>query len=182
MQIQNVPGHILVVFFFFSWGGKGRLLGGCESSSWELKHEHKVISKTWSEEKESLFQVAGRSCIMVQKEESMEGLKNKNSLRLIGAQSGGGVCRQPGGQQGHQETQAGAGVVVVFWQGGGLDAHGGWDLIVSWLLCGGETTEGMGAGWLPWHPSETPRWPSQAVAMGIKDWKRLRELLWWFSG
>ena len=54
---------------------------------------------------------------MVQKEESMEGLKNKNSLRLIGAQSGGGVCRQPGGQQGHQETQAGAGVVVVFWQG-----------------------------------------------------------------
>ena len=76
-------------------------------------------------EKESLFRVAGRSYIMVQKEESVEGLRNKNSLRLIGAQSGGGVCRQPGGQQGHQETQAGAGVVVVFWQGGGPDTHGG---------------------------------------------------------
>ena len=63
----------------------------------------------WSEEKESLFRVAGRSYIMVQKEESVEGLRNKNSLRLIGAQSGGGVCRQPGVSRATRRLRPGQG-------------------------------------------------------------------------
>ena len=49
------------------------------------------------------------SCVMVPKEESMEDLRNKNTVRLIGAQSRGGGCGQPGAQRGRRETQAGEG-------------------------------------------------------------------------
>ena len=105
---------------------------------------------------------------MVQKEESVEGLRNKNILRLTGAQSGGGVCRQPGGQQGHQETGRGRGGGVLL--AGRRPGHT-WKMRSDCQLAAvwwGDYRRGGGRV-TAWHLSETPRWPSQAVAVGIKD-------------